>query len=111
VRECADCHEEPEIHGGRFGLHCDWCHSATAWSPATLTEHDFRLNHGGLDEVSCETCHSETYVAYTCYGCHDHQPAEMEALHAPEGIERLEPCGECHPTGLQGDAKEAGHGT
>ena len=107
VLDCADCHEDPKVHAGEFGLHCDWCHSVTAWSPAQLTEHPFRLNHGGLDEATCETCHPEKHVTYTCYGCHDHQPAEMQELHAQQGIDQLEPCAECHPTGLEGEAGEA----
>ena len=110
VRDCTDCHEDPEVHAGEFGLHCDWCHTTAAWSPAQLTVHIFRLDHGDQGEVACETCHTGAYVAHTCYGCHDHQPAEMLELHAQEGIDQLEPCGECHPTGLEGEAGEAGHG-
>lgn len=110
VRDCADCHEEPEVHAGETGLHCDWCHTAVAWTPAQLTVHVFRLDHGGGDEEDCEICHTGTYVTYTCYECHDHQPAEMEAFHTREGIDRLEPCDECHPTGVEGEAGEAGHG-
>ena len=110
VRGCADCHEEPEVHAGETGLHCDWCHTAVAWTPAQLTVHVFRLDHGGGDEEDCEICHTGTYVTYTCYECHDHQPAEMEAFHTQEGIDRLEPCDECHPTGVEGEAGEAGNG-
>ena len=110
ARGCADCHEDPEVHAGETGPHCDWCHTAVAWSPAQLTEHIFRLDHGGLDEATCETCHTGAYVVHTCYGCHDHQVGEMQELHAQEGIDELEPCGECHPTGLEGEAGEAGHG-
>jgi len=110
VRDCSDCHPEPEVHSGETGLHCDWCHTVAAWTPAQLTEHVFRLDHGGADEESCETCHSGTYVIYTCYECHDHQPVEMQEFHSREGIDRLEPCAECHPTGLEGEAGEAGQG-
>ena len=110
VRACSDCHPEPEVHAGETGLRCDWCHTVAAWKPAQLTDHVFRLDHGGLEEASCETCHLGTYVTHTCYGCHDHQPAEMEELHTREGIDRLEPCGECHPTGLEGEAGEARQG-
>ena len=106
ARDCADCHEDPEVHAGEFGLRCDWCHTATAWSPAQLTEHIFRLDHGDQGETACETCHTDTYVAYTCYGCHDHQPAAMQELHAGEGIDQLEPCGQCHPTGIAGEASD-----
>ena len=109
-RDCADCHEDPEVHAGEFGLRCDWCHDTTAWSPAQLTEHIFRLDHGEQGEIACETCHTGAYVAHTCYGCHDHQAAEMVEIHAREGIEQLEPCGECHPTGVEGEAGEAGDG-
>ena len=110
-RDCADCHEDPEVHAGEFGLRCDWCHDTTAWSPAQLTEHIFRLDHGEQGEIACETCHTGAYVAHTCYGCHDHQAAEMVEIHAREGIEQLEPCGECHPTGVEGEAGEAGDGS
>ncbi len=110
VRACHDCHDDPEVHAGETGPHCDWCHTATAWSPAQLTEHIFRLDHGGLVEATCETCHTGAYTVHTCYGCHDHQPAEMQDLHAQQGIDQLEPCGHCHPTGLEGEAGEAGHG-
>jgi hypothetical protein len=104
VRDCADCHEDPTVHAGRFGLRCDWCHTAIAWLPAKLTEHIFRLDHGKEGELACETCHTETYVAYTCYGCHDHEATEIQELHAEQGIDELEPCAECHPTGLEGEA-------
>ena len=109
-RDCADCHEDPEVHAGDFGVDCDRCHNVVAWLPAQLTEHIFRLDHGEEGEVACETCHIDSYIVYTCYGCHDHQAAGMEEFHTREGIDQLEPCGECHPTGLEGEAGEAGHG-
>ena len=60
--------------------------------------------------MACETCHTETYFENTCYGCHDHEPAEMKAVHEAEGILELEPCGECHPTGVSGEAERLGYG-
>jgi len=110
VRVCAGCHEEPEVHVGQFGVDCGRCHTAVAWVPAELREHVFRLDHGGEGEVGCETCHGGRYTEYSCYGCHEHGQAEMEGFHAGEGIEELEPCGECHPTGREGEAREAGRG-
>ena len=100
---CADCHEEPEIHAGYFGLQCENCHTATAWSPAQMVSHSFPLDHGGDGLVSCETCHLSTYTQYTCYGCHEHQQTEIISEHAEEGITgaRLENCIECHPTGRE----------
>ena len=55
-------------------------------------------------EVECETCHTGTYTVYTCYGCHDHEPGDMQTVHATEGIVELEPCGDCHPTGQPDEA-------
>jgi len=96
---------------GQFGVDCARCHTVWAWLPAQLREHVFRLEHGGEGEVACETCHEGSYVRYTCYGCHEHQPPEMAELHAGEGIEEMEPCGACHPTGEEGEAREAGYGS
>lgn len=105
-RECVACHEDPEVHAGEFGLECDRCHTTAAWLPAQLTRHLFQLDHGDEGEVACETCHVGSYVVYTCYECHDHQAAEMDEVHRTEGIDELEPCGACHPTGREGEAGE-----
>ena len=59
ARECVDCHEDPEVHEGQFGLDCERCHTADGWLPAQLREHLFRLDHGGEGEVACETCHDK----------------------------------------------------
>jgi hypothetical protein len=108
-RGCADCHPDPDLHAADFGLDCRRCHATAAWLPAQLTLHTFPLDHGDQGELACETCHSGAYTAYSCYGCHDHQPQPMHELHAQEGVDRLEPCGSCHPTGLPGEARELEH--
>lgn len=101
--ECVDCHAEPEIHLGFFGVSCQNCHSTTAWVPASLRFHDFPLDHGGEGQVPCETCHDQTYLEYTCYGCHEHEPADIQEEHLEEGISigELKDCVECHPSGLE----------
>jgi hypothetical protein len=101
--ECVDCHAEPEIHLGFFGLACQNCHSTVAWVPASLRFHDFPLDHGGEGQVPCETCHNQTYLEYTCYGCHEHQQADIQEEHIEEGISlsELKDCVECHPTGIK----------
>ncbi len=106
--ECAQCHAEPAIHAGLFGLQCQSCHTTTAWSPASLTSHGFPLDHGGQGLVDCATCHPSSYVEYTCYGCHEHQSASIAAGHLEEGISQAElnDCVRCHPSGL----KEEGEG-
>jgi len=106
-RECVACHVEPQIHFGLFGTECDICHTAEAWAPAQLTRHAFPLDHGNTGEVPCATCHPATYVDYTCYGCHDHIQAEIEAEHREEGIvaPELFACFQCHPTGEEDEAE------
>lgn len=103
--ECRACHEDPPVHADRFGLNCARCHSLTAWKPAYLTQHIFFLDHGDQGQVACETCHTDSYVTHSCYGCHDHQPEQMETAHVAEGIVQFETCIECHPTGQAGEAE------
>ena len=103
--ECSQCHNEPEIHAGIFGLKCYYCHTADAWSPATLRQHVFPLNHGLSDvntQSSCETCHGANYIDYTCYSCHDHQPEEIKQSHQTAGIaeQDLPACAKCHADGI-----------
>ena len=107
-KECAGCHQEPQIHAGLFGTDCAACHTIQAWAPARLTQHTFPLDHGRRSpsggeqgEIACATCHINSYVAYTCYGCHEHDPAEIQRTHAQEDIagERLNDCVACHATG------------
>ena len=108
--ECWQCHEEPEIHAGVFGLKCSYCHGTEAWSPANLQHHSFPINHG-LEEqnlqLQCDTCHGANYIDYTCYQCHEHQPDEILKKHLEEGIteEQLPACVDCHPAGsvVEGD--------
>jgi mono/diheme cytochrome c family protein len=104
---CAACHEEPEVHIGRFGLNCARCHSATAWTPAVLTRHNFLLNHGQEENLTCESCHAENYYTHSCYTCHDHTPEQMEQVHfKDEGIAEYNNCIECHPTGEPDEARK-----
>jgi hypothetical protein len=100
-RECSGCHQEPEVHAGLFGLTCEACHSTSAWAPARLTQHTFPLDHGEQGEIACATCHVETYMAYTCYGCHEHEPEDTRRKHSEVDLsgQPLENCAACHATG------------
>lgn len=104
--DCLTCHAEPEVHRGQFGADCIACHTTTAWSPALLLEHAFPLDHGSRTESECQVCHPANYVTYTCYGCHEHDPARVQREHQEEGIRDFENCIECHPTGREGEAKD-----
>lgn len=102
--ECWQCHAEPDIHKGVFGLTCNDCHSSDAWTPASLLKHDFPLNHGLDDknmQLQCDVCHGTNYIEYTCSNCHEHQPDEIRQSHLEEGIlaQDLPACAKCHPDG------------
>ena len=108
---CVECHPEPQAHAGQFGLECGACHTTTAWSPATLRDHSFPLRHGLEDRdppTTCAICHPLSYPAYTCYGCHEHQPDETARKHAEEGISAAElpACLECHPNGQEAEGED-----
>jgi hypothetical protein len=108
VSQCVQCHAEPAVHAGFFGLECQDCHTSVAWSPAYLKMHAFPLDHGESGTTACQVCHPASYVEYTCYGCHEHQPAEIAEEHAEEGISSAEManCTECHPTGLKEEGED-----
>lgn len=98
---CVSCHEEPAVHANRFGLDCNRCHTLDAWMPALLTRHTFALDHGSDEAVECQVCHTANYTDHTCYGCHDHQPADMDDVHVSETRYNIRPCVSCHPTGSE----------
>lgn len=107
-KACAQCHAEPEVHAGLFGLECEACHTTAAWLPAVLLDHSFPLRHGLEDNdpaTACATCHVTSYTEYTCYGCHEHQPDETARKHSEEGISAVElaACVECHPGGREAE--------
>ena len=99
--ECKDCHGEPEIHMGFFGLQCEYCHDSSGWFPAQLVQHAFPIDHGEEGESECETCHTSTYVQYTCFSCHEHAPAEIDDKHQDLNLDAVElsNCTECHLDG------------
>jgi hypothetical protein len=106
--ECVRCHDEPEIHAGFFGLKCEYCHSADAWTPAHIRIHIFPMDHGNESGSDCQLCHIQVYQEYTCYGCHDHQPEEITEIHQALKIspEDLTNCAKCHPSGEIGPVDE-----
>ena len=106
--ECVQCHQEPDIHRGAFGLNCQNCHTSSAWVPAALRYHSFPLAHGRDAPSDCLTCHETTYTEYTCYACHEHQPAQITQSHTQAGIalQDLPDCTRCHPTGLRNETPQ-----
>jgi hypothetical protein len=47
------------------------------------------------------TCHPNALTAYTCYGCHEHDPQKIRAKHLKKGISDFANCIACHPTGQE----------
>jgi hypothetical protein len=105
--KCVQCHTEPAIHAGFFGLECQDCHNSQAWAPAFLRQHPFPLQHGGQGEAPCQECHPSKYAEYTCYGCHQHQSDAIAKSHAPLKIAAadLNNCATCHPAGTLENSK------
>ncbi|TCJ15561.1 class III cytochrome C family protein [Parasulfuritortus cantonensis] len=106
-RQCAGCHARPTdaLHR-QVAAECASCHTTQRWSPASFDHaRYFRLD--GDHDARCATCHTgKDYRSYTCYGCHEHTPANIRAEHAEEGIRNWDNCVKCH---RGGDGTE-GHG-
>jgi hypothetical protein len=101
---CVSCHAEPKVHAGsKFGTDCAKCHTTASWTGATLSDfkHVFPIAHGRRNRgaSSCSTCHAKAdgYATYTCYGCHEHTPANMARRH--KNVANLDTCARCHKGG------------
>ncbi len=96
-QQCESCHVAPsdKLHRTIEG-DCRACHRQDAWKPASF-EHS---KHFVLDrdhDAECATCHkSKDFSTTTCYGCHEHTPANIRAEHEEEGIRDFANCVECH---------------
>jgi hypothetical protein len=103
---CHECHKSPtdSLHRQVTG-NCGQCHSQDKWMPATF-DHD---KHFALDRdhnVRCVTCHERNdYGRYTCYGCHEHTPANIRREHIEEGIRDFDNCVECHRSADEHDIR------
>jgi hypothetical protein len=104
---CADCHPEPDLHAGEFGLQCGWCHSAVAWAPAQFRQHTFLAALGPEGDLPCQVCHVDSYTRYPCDACHGRD--EMRKIHQALDIAAVDDCTSCHPTGpgeVRGEARQ-----
>jgi len=101
---CVSCHAEPavpQVHKARYGTECAQCHTTTTFAGATF-KHTFPLNHGRKNRtIECTTCHKvpDEFKTYTCYGCHEHEPARIARKHSK--IANFDNCVKCHPTGRE----------
>lgn len=69
--------------------------------PALTGHSPVRFHHDLLKPAvrgQCATCHvGGNTRRYTCYGCHEHQPARVLAEHREEGVRgNIDNCARCH---------------
>lgn len=103
---CENCHSSPEdsLHQKIVG-NCVLCHDENRWSPATF-EHDKYFQLDSDHDTDCVTCHEDNlYQKYTCYGCHEHNPSNIQNEHYEEGIYNYERCTQCHRSADKDEAK------
>jgi hypothetical protein len=102
LQRCESCHARPDDSFHRqSGSSCVQCHAPSAWKPSTFKHDEFFV----LDRdhnVACATCHASTvdgqtnFKRYSCFGCHEHTPANIRSAHAEEGIRDTTDCVSCH---------------
>lgn len=105
---CASCHQAPAtVFHVQAGTNCAACHTQAGWKPATFN-HVRYFSLTGPHNATCATCHTGGDTSrYTCFGCHEHRPAQIRAEHAEEGIRSIENCARCHRSG-SGEGAEGG---
>ncbi|HSO44011.1 MAG TPA: cytochrome c3 family protein [Rhodoferax sp.] len=109
--QCQTCHKSPTdaLHQKITG-NCAQCHSQQKWTPATF-EHDSYFVLDRDHNASCVTCHARNdYSRYTCYGCHEHTPANIRREHIEEGSRQFDNCVECHRSADEHDIRGKGKG-
>jgi hypothetical protein len=100
---CQSCHHPPQdsLHRA-ITQPCAQCHTTRGWRPATFDHSRFFLLEGD-HKASFSTCHKTgNFKQYTCYGCHEHQPAQIRAIHEEEGIRNIDNCVRCHRSAREG---------
>ncbi len=111
--DCRGCHTPPAtaLHRGNTATNCASCHSTQAWRPATF-DHARLFLLDGDHNAPCATCHVNGETSrYTCYGCHEHQPANIARRHQREGIRDFSNCVACHRSAHEverGEGRERG---
>jgi hypothetical protein len=111
LARCEGCHKPPgdTLHKQMTGS-CGQCHTPQAWKPATF-DHNKYFALDKDHNASCVTCHTgNNYSRYTCYGCHEHTAANIQAKHREEGVgEGLDNCVRCHRN-ASGEGEGRGEG-
>jgi hypothetical protein len=105
INECKNCHESKQpkdvLHKSLGNLvQCVQCHNTNAWKPSTF-DHSNYFRFDNNHPSDCTNCHklNRSFESYTCYNCHEHNPARIEKKHLKEGIRNFGDCVECHRSG------------
>jgi hypothetical protein len=101
-QDCYSCHAKDDRHNGTFGRTCGQCHTPASWANATFDHTIFPVDHGGNPQGACSTCHPSGVTTYTCFGCHRHDPANVQRTHEGRSLAQLANCVACHSGGRQG---------
>jgi hypothetical protein len=106
IREtCGACHRAPadDLHRGAAADSCATCHDPREWTPSTF-DHAPLFRFDRDHPADCRRCHEAGFAAYTCYGCHEHRPDEVERKHRKEGIDDFADCAPCHRSADEDDS-------
>jgi hypothetical protein len=103
--DCRSCHENKRpgdnLHK-QIGkdVQCIQCHNTQAWKPSTF-DHNKYFRFDSNHPSNCSDCHnvSTSFKTYSCYNCHEHNPARIQKEHFKEGIRNFTNCVECHRSG------------
>jgi hypothetical protein len=99
-QDCFSCHARNDKHNGTFGQQCGGCHTPDGWNNAKFDHNIFPVSHGSRERVAtCQTCHPTDLHTYTCFGCHAHTPANVQARHEGRALANLTDCIRCHAGG------------
>ncbi|MDH4457485.1 MAG: cytochrome c3 family protein [Nevskia sp.] len=107
--QCESCHRKPDgaLHR-KLGGNCQQCHASSGWKPARF-EHQALFALSGPHDTTCANCHvGGDTTQFTCYGCHEHQPASIAARHRREGITDIANCVQCHRSADDDEAESPG---
>ena len=110
LEACERCHAAPDDTFHRqLDTGCRQCHTPERWSPSTF-DHERLFVLERPHNAPCATCHPDNDLKhYTCYGCHEHTPANIRAEHEEEGIRNIDDCVSCHRS-ADGEAGEGREG-
>ncbi len=65
---CYSCHKDKDVHLGRYGEHCDWCHNIKEFKKINNYHAIYKKGELAAIEKNCYTCHKEDDIHYGNYG-------------------------------------------